>query len=135
MSYATIGSYREMEILAMSPARRVVFLYSHLLVNLRQAHMHLEAGEIEARTERLLKAEEIVYELAASLNHEQGGQLADLLNSLYGWLLDGLRQSHGQPDLARLDALISTVSELHQAFSQAAAELETFPVSQLQGVS
>ena len=127
MSYGSSGRYREMEVMAMSPARRVVLLYTHLLVSLKQTRMHIERGEIEARTERILKAEEIIHELAVSLDHEQGGDLAARLASLYAWLLGQLGQLQLHPEIARLDSIFRVVSELHEAFDTAAGQLEAEP--------
>ncbi|MCL4866669.1 MAG: flagellar protein FliS, partial [Gemmatimonadales bacterium] len=57
MSYGSMDRYREMEVMAMPPARRLLVLYSQLLTALRQARHLIETGQIEARTERLLHAE------------------------------------------------------------------------------
>ena len=120
MSYGSSGRYREMEVLAMSPAQRVVLLYTHLLVNLRQARGHFERGEIEARGNRLLRAEEIVHELAVSLDHEAGGEIASRLAALYAWLLGEFVAVHTRPDLARFDAAVKVVTELHEAWTAVA---------------
>ncbi|HEY4321467.1 MAG TPA: flagellar export chaperone FliS [Gemmatimonadales bacterium] len=123
MSYGTGNRYREMDVMAMTPARRLVMLYTHLLVQLRQARRHLEQGEIELRGERLLKAEEIVRELLISLNYEAGGSLARQLASLYEWLLKEFSAIHRKPDLKRLDAATKIVAELHEAWEGAANQL------------
>ncbi len=125
MSYGSPSRYREMEVMALSPARRVVLLYAQLQASLTQARTHLAAGEIEARTEALLRAESFVYELAASLDRTQGGDLAERLASLYSWMLTQLTALHGRPDLAALEALRHTVAELHEAWDGAARQLES----------
>lgn len=122
MSYGNSSRYREMEVMAMSPAQRVVLLYTHLLVNLRQARMHLERGEIEARGNRLQRAEEIVHELAVSLDHEAGGEIATRLSALYAWLLGEFVAVHTKPDLDRLDAAVRVVTDLHEAWTAVAAQ-------------
>ncbi len=124
MSYGSPSRYREMEVLSLSPARRVVLLYAQLQANLTQARSYLTAGDIEARTEALLRAESFVYELAASLDRAQGGELAERLATLYSWMLTQLTALHLTPDLATLDALRHTVAELHEAWDRAARQLE-----------
>ncbi|HEY3934439.1 MAG TPA: flagellar export chaperone FliS [Gemmatimonadales bacterium] len=123
MSYASPSRYREMEVLAMQPAQRVVLLYSHLLVLLRQARRHLERGEIEQRGERLFRAEEIVRELQVSLNHEVGGELAGRLANLYTWMVSEFAGVHARPDLERLDAVTKIVAELYEAWQSAALQV------------
>lgn len=125
MSYGSPSRYREMEVLALSPARRVVLLYAQLQVALTQARTFLVSGEIEARTEALLRAESFVFELAASLDRAQGGELAERLATLYGWMLTQLTALHHSRDLATLDALRHTVAELHEAWEGAAQQVES----------
>jgi flagellar protein FliS len=112
--------YREMEILSMPPDRRLVLLFTHLLVQLRLARGHAERKEIERRTERVDRAQEIVVELLASLDYEAGGDLAKRLAGLYGWLVSELASLHARPDLARFDLVIKVVAELHEAWTAAA---------------
>ncbi len=123
MSYGSTDRYREMEVQAMSPAKRLVLLYAHLLVALKQARMHLVAGEIEARCEKLIRAEEIVHELSYSLDREAGGDFAERLAGLYAWMLGQFAAIHAKPDVAKLDAVTAIVTELHGAWEQAAAQL------------
>ncbi|HEX3928983.1 MAG TPA: flagellar export chaperone FliS [Gemmatimonadales bacterium] len=128
MTYPTNSRYREMEIMALPPERRLVMIYSHLLVLLRQARRHIELNEVERRGERIIKAQEIVFELTVTLDRESGGQLAQQLASLYAWLLREFAAIHSRPDLTRLDAVIRIVGELHEAWEGAAAQLLGPPV-------
>lgn len=127
MSYGSMDRYREMEVMAMPPARRLVVLYAQLLTGLRQARRHMELAEIELRTERLLHAEEVVRELAVSLDRERGGELAVRLSDLYSWMLTEVATIHARPELARLDQVIRIVSELHEAWGTAANQLSAAP--------
>lgn len=132
MSYGTsAGSdrYREMEILAMSPARRVVLLYTHLQVVLRKARLHLDRGEIEARVDRLAQAQEIVYELLASLDREAGGELAARLAEIYAWLFGELGRINQKPDVAALEQVLKVVTELAEAWEGAAQQTAGGPVA------
>lgn len=124
MTYtASVSRYREMEVLAMPPERRLVMLYAKLLVLLKQARLEIERGDIVAREQRLTHADEIVRELAASLNFEAGGELARSLAGIYNWLLGEFSGIHFKPDLARLDAVIRIVGDLHEAWDGAANQV------------
>lgn len=119
--------YREADLLTMSPERQVVALYTHLLVQLRQAAQHGERGERAPRAERLVKAHAIVEELEASLDFEAGGEIAANLQRLYRFLLQelfGLGRAH---DAARLTALIALVTDLHEAWTEAARQAPATP--------
>jgi flagellar protein FliS len=115
--------YREVEVLTMQPAQRVVLLYSHLLSNLRQAKLLTEQREFEARAERLGRAQDIVQELVVSLDHEAGGQIAGSLDSLYAFFLAEMIRLGAAREAGRFDPLIRMVTELHGAWAQAATQV------------
>ena len=119
--------YRELEVVSLPPARRLVLLFTHLLVQLRLARGHAERREIELRTDRLSRAQEIVVELLASLDRDAGGDLAGQLANLYGWLLGELATLHVRPDLARFDVTIRVVADLHEAWTAAAETVAAPP--------
>ena len=115
--------YREVEVLTMHPAQRVVLLYSHLLAHLRISRALTESREFEARADRLCRAMEIVEELAVSLDHEAGGAIAANLQSLYGYFLSELIRLGRVSDPLAFDSLIRMLGELHSAWAQAAAQV------------
>jgi len=123
MTYTSGSRYREMEVMATTPERRLVMLYSKLLVLVKQARVEIERGDIIAREQRLMHADEIVRELAVSLNYETGGELASSLSSIYSWLLAEFAGIHAKPDTARLDAVIGIIADLHEAWTGAASQV------------
>lgn len=129
MSYMQPQGYREMEILSMTPAQRVVALYARLHVLLLQARSQLDAGEIAEREQRLMAASAIVHELAVSLDRERGGPLADQLAALYTWLIGEFTVIHAKADRARLETAIKIVRELHEAWQGAARQVGTTAAS------
>lgn len=126
MSYgaANVARYREVEVLSLSPARRLVLLYTHLLSLLRQSHHAMLQEQRADRTTKLLKAHAILEELRYTLDHEQGGQIADSLSALYECFMDEVLRATREPDAPRLARVIANIAELHEAFAQAADQLE-----------
>jgi flagellar protein FliS len=122
MSYAhAAGAYREREILTASPAKLVVIVFDHLLVNLRRAKLAHEAGNVEARVEAVCKAREAVMELLASTDVERGGEIAQNLRALYVFLFNELLVMGHSPDALRLQKIAETVMNLREAFAAIAA--------------
>lgn len=111
----------------MSPARRVVYLYSHLLVQLRQAARYLETGEVLPRNQAAVKAREIVGELLFSLDFDAGGEIAANLGRLYEFLIWELTQFEFHPDRNRLAKATTIVSTLHEAWEGAARQVAELP--------
>jgi flagellar protein FliS len=127
MSYAAVSRYQQNDVASMSPARQVVFLYSHVLASLRQASRHLAQQDVEARERSMSKARDIISELLCTLDFEQGGQIAQNLAGLYGWFIDETIQIEATRDSARLTRLIGLVAELHGAWEQAAMQVSETP--------
>lgn len=124
MSYGALAKqasrYREAEVLTASPARLVVIVYEHLLVNLRRARLLVGETESNARSESLERARAALTELLVTLDREKGGELASRLASIYTFMLGELAVLGVRPNARGIDAIISLVTELHEAFAHVA---------------
>ena len=123
MRGSAASQYQTLDIQSMSPARRIVFLYSFVLGQLKQAKQKLDADDPDQRNEHLGKAQDAVNQLLVALDRDRGGQFADRMASLYAYFLKELVALSLQPSDERLDRLISMVESLHDAWSEAASAL------------
>ncbi len=121
------AKYREMELNAMSPAKRIVFLYSFLLGQLEQAQRLTDSNDQEGRSKCLGKAQDVVTELLVILDRDAGGQIADQLASIYAYFLKELVEITVKPDKPRLNRLISLTTTLRDAWSEAERSLSEPP--------
>lgn len=126
MSYgnANAARYREVEVLSLSPARRLLLLYTHLLSALRQGHAAIAANRPGERVARLGRAHAILEELLYTLDYEQGGDLAVQLGALYECFMEEVLRASRTPDADRLQRVITNLAELHAAFAAAAEQVE-----------
>ena len=108
----------------MTPARRVVLLYGHLLLNLRQAKSALDVGDISDRSTRVAKALDLLNELLFSLDREQGGPLAERLAAIYVYLIGEVARANRERDGARLERVVGLVASLQEAWVTAASAVE-----------
>ena len=76
-------AYLENRILAAPPLELVCILYQAAQNAVRDGRTHLAAGNIAARSASISRAIEIMAELAASLDHQAGGDLSRELAGLY----------------------------------------------------
>ncbi len=125
MSRSARASYQTMDVTFMSAPRRLVLLYSHLIANLRKAGRAIELRDHPGRSEALCKSRDIVDELAFSLDQAAGGELATNLLGLYEYFKREITQVDFHPDTARLARVTSLIETLHEAWDQAAAQLES----------
>jgi flagellar secretion chaperone FliS len=125
VTYASaLARYQEVDVLTMSPAQRLVLVYSHLVLALRQARAAIIARDIPGRSTRIVKALDILNELLFSLDREAGGKLANDLAALYVHLIAEVGAVDRHPDAARLDRVIEVATTLHESWAEAARTLE-----------
>jgi flagellar protein FliS len=120
---AQANRYRDAELASATPGQLVVMLFDRLVLTLQRARTAMDAGQIEARTELVLKAADMVGELRLSLDHAQGGDIAGQLDALYGFMLRELFDANRHQDGARLAVVARIAGELREAFAGAQAQL------------
>ena len=121
-AYATQAArYRDAELGTATPGQLVVMLYDKMLLTLRRARIAFDAKQIEVRCEQILKAGEMIAELRASLDHQQGGAIAKQLEALYSFMLRELLAANRTQDARKIDGVIRMASELRDAFAQVVA--------------
>ena len=101
------AAYRSADI--QPPARQIVLLPESAIRRLEEARAAIDERRIEARFNLVMKAHAIVAALQSSLDFDQGGEIAPMLDRLYGHLLERLTAINLRNDPAICDELI----ELH----------------------
>lgn len=130
MSYAAqAANYRELEILSASPERLVVICFDHLVVQLERARIGAERDDLELSVAGVTKANAIVGELLATLDFEQGGEIATRLADLYQFLLVELLDQTKKRDPERLRRLVGIATALRDGFAGAAEQLSAVKLS------
>ncbi|HBP16291.1 MAG TPA: hypothetical protein DEA08_00680, partial [Planctomycetes bacterium] len=76
-----------------TPLDLVVLLLERACADIRRAEAAAAKGDLSARLSQLSHARSVVLELIASLDHDQGGEIAAQLASLYGFALEQLAGS------------------------------------------
>ncbi len=79
--------YLAQQVMSASPAKLVAMLYERAITLLHDAVGAIEAGEIERRWVANSKATEVIAELWQALDKEAGGEIAENLNRLYGFMM------------------------------------------------
>lgn len=121
MAYSTsAGRYRESEVLSASPQRLLIITFDFLLAQFARAKIGMETKNRELTITALDKARQAVGELAATLDMQQGGELAHRLRSLYVFEFSELAALGFEPNIARLEKNAKLMRELRDAFATAA---------------
>lgn len=78
--------YLTQQVMSASPTKIVAMLLDRAVMLLHEAIEAIEAGDIQRRWRANNKATEIIAELWHALDRERGGEIAENLNRLYGFM-------------------------------------------------
>ena len=77
------NAYKKASVNTLDQNKLIIMLYDGAIKNANFAVEYMKSGEIEKVHDSLIKTKNIVTELLATLNMEQGGEIAKNLKSLY----------------------------------------------------
>lgn len=109
--------YKQNQILNASPKKLVVLLYDGCIKNLKLAEISIAEKNIEQANNALIKAQDIVAELAGTLNKDQGGQIAEDLSDIYEYLMTKLIEANRTKDVTIIQKNREMLEELREAWA------------------
>ena len=131
MAYTdAISTYRETRVKTASQGQLLIMLYDEAVKNLEKALEFLnlntegkkDPGNIEKISRSILKTQEIITELTASLDFEQGGDIAKNLFSLYTWFNKELLEANIHQDIRKITIVRNQIHELRSAWLEIAGK-------------
>lgn len=115
---ASVHQYRKAAVSSASPLQLVVMLYDGALRFLTAARSNMERGELEQQNENCKRAQDIVAELTACLDLNAGGEIAQNLFSLYGFVFDRIVQANLEDNISYLDQASRVLTELRASWAE-----------------
>lgn len=123
MNYAAGRTrYVDDTVSTASPAKLLTMLYDRLVLDLQRAEAEQQVGDRVAASAHLVHAQEIVHELAATLDVDAWDGAARLM-SVYMFLITELVGANVSGDAERTAACRELVEPLRDAWHQAAREV------------
>ncbi|HET7267178.1 MAG TPA: flagellar export chaperone FliS [Oleiagrimonas sp.] len=111
-AYAKVGV--ESDVMSAGPHRLIVLLFDGAAKAIRAADLHMQAGRAAAKGEAISRAIDIVNNgLAAALDMERGGEVAEQLHSLYEYVCSRLLSANlhdNRADLAEAGRILEDVA-------------------------
>ncbi len=116
-AYAKVGV--ESGVMSASPHQLIVMLFDGALAAIRTARIHLEAGNSAEKGKAISKALDIVNNgLAAALDAERGGEIAERLASLYDYVTRLLLSANLRNDAESLDQAETLLNDIASAWRE-----------------
>ncbi len=110
--------YLKLQVEVASPVERVVMLYDRAILLLKDALEALEEEDILRKANSIARADKIIRVLDASLDMENGGELAQNLRNFYNYLLDILIVANGKNDKELLSTAIEMLETVKSAWEK-----------------
>ena len=123
-----IAAYRqvdlESDIRGADPHRLIVLLFDGAESALRQALVQIETNDIVGKSTSLTKAIEIILSgLSASLNTDEGGELAHNLKALYDYMASRLMHANIRKDPVAIREVLHLLGEISGAWREMGVNL------------
>ncbi|MBN2513838.1 MAG: flagellar export chaperone FliS [Sedimentisphaerales bacterium] len=113
--------YRQNAVTTQTRSQIVVLLYEGAVRFMKQAHTEIHKQNYAAKSICLGRAQEIIFELNASLNMDVGADIAKNLRSLYTFVWTRLNEVNIKNDTVLLERLIRIFEDLAGAWRQISA--------------
>jgi flagellar protein FliS len=120
---ATNREYQAVHIATASPMELVLMLYDEAIRSLDKAEAAFaikDPSRIEQIGNNVLHTQDVITELAISLDMEKGGEIAHNLQRLYDFMLRHLSQSDVKKDLKGICDVRKMLCDLKEAWSEVA---------------
>ncbi len=112
------NAYKKASVNTLDQNKLIIMLYDGAIKNANFAVQYMESGEIEKVHDSLIKTKNIVTELLATLNMDQGGEIAKNLKSLYSYMFSQLIEANMEKKTAPVLTVIDLLKELRGAWVQ-----------------
>lgn len=110
---------READIRGSDPHRLITLLFEGAIAALENAKPKVLEKDIVAKSRLITQAITIIHEgLRASLNLDEGGDLAQNLHALYGYMISRLTTANVKNDISAIDEVLRLLREIGGAWSE-----------------
>lgn len=119
------NKYLETQIMTASPMQLIIMLYDECIQSLEKAEKAFslpEEDKIESINNNILHAEDIITELAVSLDMEKGGEIAHNLHRLYDFMLEHLSDANVNKKSDNVTEIRKMMQELRDSWGKVAEQ-------------
>ena len=115
-----IASYGDVKVTtgvsSANSVQLIQMLFDGLLESLAATKGHIQNGAIVEKGKSIARASRIVIGLQGALDFERGGDLANNLNELYGYVTRRLLHVNARNDLDALEEIFGLMNEIRTAW-------------------
>lgn len=120
-------AYQKAQVNTVDQRKLIVMLYDGAIRFLTAAMEKLNAGDSFEAHNNLIKGKSIIAELLASLNMEQGGEIAKNLQRLYSYMFNELIDANLNKDGKRIEHVLHLLRELRVGWQGIKSQADAKP--------
>lgn len=117
------NKYLETTVQTASPAQLLIMLYDGAIRFCRLGIEGIREGDIEKKHTNLMKAQNIIYELIATLDRK--AEVSDGLLRLYDYFIYRLTEANTNKSAEPAEEVLNYLIELKQTWMEAASKLQS----------
>ncbi|MEJ6950204.1 flagellar export chaperone FliS [Natronospora cellulosivora (SeqCode)] len=110
--------YKQVQVGTANRGKLLIMLYQGCIKFLNIAQKGIEENQLELANTNIIKAQDIINELMATLDMEQGGNIAKNLYSLYEFMNYQLLQANIKKDVEQIKVVENMILELLKTWQQ-----------------
>lgn len=110
-------SYQQTNVQTADQRTLIIMLYDGLIRFLRKAQQKIDANDVEAAHNYLVRSREIVAELLATLKPEKAGEIGNNLRRLYSFAFNRIVEANLYKDGEMIDEVIRIMSTLREGWA------------------
>lgn len=122
MAYDALEQYKQNTVFTATPEELTLMLYDGAIKFINIAKINIENNNISKVNEALIRAQDIVLELNASLNMDY--EISKNLRSIYDFVMDRLIDGNIKKEVAPLDEAIDLLTDLRDTWKEAMKEVK-----------
>ena len=100
----------------------VGMLFSDIIDSLIAVEKSFDSCDLEARSTYVTKAQTILFSLRSTLDHDKGGEIARLLDSLYDYCIRQLSRSHAGGEIEPVREVKGLIKQIGEAWDSMPTE-------------
>jgi flagellar protein FliS len=100
----------------------VSMLFSGVVDSLIKVEQSFQSSDLKTRSENITKSQSILFGLRSTLDHDSGGELARLLDSLYDYCIRQLTRSHASNEIEPAREVKGLIKQIGEAWDSMPVE-------------
>lgn len=117
-----LNQYKQNAVYTATPEELTLMLYDGCIKFMNMAKYHIEKGNVPKAHESLIRAQDIIYELRATLDDKY--EISSNFRKLYDFVLDRLINANLRKEIKPIDEALEIITGLRDTWKEAMKQVK-----------